>query len=284
VHAVRVSAIIPLCLLSGCGAFAQAPDNSLTFEVASVKPHPPAAGGPAGSSFNGGPGTSDPGRITVINRMLSTLIIEAYGIRAFQLERPAWVAENRFDIIAKVPPGTTPQQAKVMMRNLLVERFDLQIRREMRDVPVYAMVIAKDGLKMKPSVDNPAGQPPTPADPNVFDKLKPGGDGFPQLPPSAQTIMLTSNGESSKAIGQRQSLSKIVAWLRAEADRPVIDETGLQGNYDFSVTWTPDQNGPGGDYAVIPAVEKQLGLKLEPRRMPTEMLIVVSALKVPKEN
>ena len=281
---MRIRVLLSLCLVPVCGALAQTSDDSLTFEVASVKPHPPVAGEPAGSSFKGGPGTDDPGRITVINRMLSTLIIEAYGIRAFQLERPEWLTENRYDIIAKVPPGATAQQAKAMMRNLLVERFDLKIRREMRDVPVYAMVIAKDGLKMKPSADDPAGQPPTPAGADVLDKMKTGGDGFFRPPPNVQTILESFNDEGAKATGQRQSLSKIATWLRARSDRPVIDETGLQGNYDFSVTWPPDQNQAGIDYGLAPAVEKQLGPKLEPRKMPSEMLIVVSALRVPKEN
>ena len=278
---MRVSALIPLCrLLVAYSAVAQTPDDSLTFEVASVKPHPPSAGEP-GSSFKGGPGTDDPGRITVINRMLSTLVIEAYGIRAFQLESPAWLAENRYDILAKLPPGTTPQQAKVMMRNLLAERFDLKIRRETRDLPVYALVVAKEGLKMKPSKES---QPPTPTDPSAFQKLKPGGDSFYQPPPNVQTILESYTSEGAKAIGQRQSLSRIVTWLTDSSDKPVINETDIQGNYDFTVTWTPDQNDAGIDYGLAPALEKQLGLKLEPRKMPTEMLIVVSALKIPKEN
>ena len=82
---MRVSVRFLLCLLSVCTVFAQQTVESLTFEVASVRPHPQVAGEPVGSSFNGCPGTSDPERITVINRMLRTLIIEAYGIRAFQI-------------------------------------------------------------------------------------------------------------------------------------------------------------------------------------------------------
>jgi uncharacterized protein (TIGR03435 family) len=238
-HAVRVSTVIALCLLSVCGVFAQTPDDSRTFEVASVKPHPPVAGEPAGSSFKGGPGTDDPGQITVINRTLRTLVIEAYGIRGFQIEHPQWVGDERFDIIAKVPRGATPQQAKAMMRNLLVDRFDLKVRRETRDLPVYALVIAKGGLKMKPSVDDPAGQPPTPSGPDVFDKMKMGGDGFFRPPPNVQTILDSFTSEGAEATGQKQSLPKIVAWLRDRSDKPVIDETSLQGNYDFSVTWTP---------------------------------------------
>jgi len=278
---MRSPGLIPLCLLlTPCAVSAQAPDDSLRFEVASVKPHVPAAGERPGSSFKGGPGTEDPGRITVINRMLSTLIIEAYGIRAYQLERPEWLAESRYDIAANVPPGATPAQAKAMMRNFLVERFDLKIRREMKDTAVYELVVAKDGLKMKPSDETQ----PSIAGPVAFDKLRTGGDGFPQLPPSAQTILEAFTPEGAKATGQRQPMSKIVTWLSDRADRPILDETGLRGTYDFSMTWNADQNDAGQDYGLLAATEKQLGLKLEPKKTPVEMLIVVSALKVPKEN
>ena len=276
---MQIRVLFSLCLIPMCGALALTSDDSLTFEVASVKPHPPSAGGPAGSSFKGGPGTDDPGRITVINRMLSTLIIEAYGIRAMQLERPEWVAESRYDIVANVPPGATPAQAKAMMRNLLEQRFDLKIRREMKDLAVYEMVIGKDGLKMKPSDETRPASGPV-----AFDKLKTGGDGFPELPPSAQTILEYFTPEGAKVMCQRESMSKIVSWLSERADRPIINKTGLQGTYDFSMTWNPDQNDAGQDYGLLAATEKQLGLKLEPEKTPVEMLIVVSALRVPKEN
>jgi uncharacterized protein (TIGR03435 family) len=215
--------------------------------------------------------------------MLRTLIIDAYGISGYQIEHPAWLGENRYDIMAKVPPGTTPQQAKAMMRNLLEERFDLKIRREMRDLPVYALTVAKGGVKLKPSQE---AQPPVSADSlaATFDRLKTGGDGFVRLPPNVQTILESFTEEGAKATGQRQSLPRIVSWLAARSDRPVIDETALQGNYDFSLTWSPDQNDTGIDYGLPLALERQLGLKMEPRKVPTEMLIVVSALKVPREN
>jgi uncharacterized protein (TIGR03435 family) len=273
--------LCPLLLLAASAAFSQTSDRRLTFEVASVKLNPPHDGEPVGSKFNGGPGTSDPERITVINRMLRTLIIDAYGIRGYQIEHPAWMQENRYDIFAKVPPGATPGEAKAMMRNLLDDRFDLKIRREMRDLPVYVLTVAKGGVKMKPSQE---AQPAISAESLASGRLKADGDGFTQLPPNVQTILESYTGEGAKATGQRQSIARIATWLAAHSDRPVIDETGLEGNYDFSFKWSPDQNGSGIDYGLPPAVEKQLGLKMESRKVPTEMLIVVSALKAPKEN
>ena len=150
---------VTLCcfFLAPVAAAAQTSDDALTFEVASVKPHVAAAGHSEGSSQEGGPGSGAPGRITVSNRLLRSMLIEAYGIRNFQIEHPAWVGENRYDIVAKVPAGATKQQAQIMMRNLLKERFQLQIRREKRDLPVYALVPAKNGVKMKASSAETAG-------------------------------------------------------------------------------------------------------------------------------
>jgi uncharacterized protein (TIGR03435 family) len=213
--------------------------------------------------------------------MLRTLIIEAYGIRGFQIEHPPWVAENRYDIFAKVPPGTTPQQAKAMMRNLLAERFHLQVRREMRDLPIYALLVAKEGLKMKPSE---AVQPAVPVQASRNSGVPAiDGDGFPQRRPGLHGIGMSYVDGRAKAGGQKQSLSAIVSWLTGVVnDRPVIDLTGLKGDYDFSMTWSPDPGSNIGDF--FSAIQRQLGLRLEPRKLPTKMLVVVSALKVPTEN
>jgi uncharacterized protein (TIGR03435 family) len=237
----------------------QTPDDSLTFEVASVKPRVPVAGAPTSSSMTGGPGTDDPGHITCSNRTLRTLIIEAYGIRGFQIEHPDWVGEARFDILAKVPRDATKQQARIMMRNLLAERFQLQIRREKRDLPVYALTAAKGGIKIKASAETTTENSPG--------------------------IVTSYRDGRASTIASRQSISKLLTWLTGMVDRPVLDTTGLKGDYDFNLTWSPDYSHNGDPNAdLFPAVQQQLGLKLEPRKMPIDMLIVVSARKVPVEN
>lgn len=276
---LRVSTLFCLCLLLVCGGLAQTTDDSLTFEVASVKPHIASPGERSGSLMTGGPGTDDPGRITITNRPLRSLIIEAYTIRNFQIEHPLWVGEARYDIAAKVPPGATKQQAKIMMRNLLAERFQLQIRRETRNLSVYDLVIAKGGAKMKPSSGD-SGEPA-----GTWDRSKIGSDGFPQAPPNTPGIFTTYMEGRAKATGQKQSLSKMVTMLTGLMDRPVIDATGLKGDYDFTLLWSLDY-GPDGDISenIGAALQQQLGLRLAPRKMPIDMLIVVSALKVPKEN
>ena len=239
-------------LLLACATFAQKPDDSLTFEVASVKPH-------TGDTRGGSPRTAqDPGRIVMLNRLLRSMIVEAFGIRNFQLEHPAWMDQNRYDIVAKVPEGATKEQQRIMMRNLLTERFQLQVRRETRTLSALALVVAKGEPKL---TRNEA--PPDPA------------AGIKQ---SVRNGIITETA-------RQQSMAKLVTWLTGALDRPVLNETGLAGNYDFSMSWSVDTATSDTDMhdALISAVQ-QLGLKLESRKAPVEMLIVVSALKVPVEN
>jgi uncharacterized protein (TIGR03435 family) len=252
------------------------------FDVASVKLHVPKAGEGNSSKMTGGPATEDPGRIVVTNRTLRTLIIEAYGIRNFQIEHPGWMGDLRYDIVAKVPAGASHQDSRVMMRKLLEDRFELKIRREMRDLSVYGLTIAKGGLKMTQSTATAPGVSGENLD---MSKLKTGSDGFSQLPAGAQTILTNYTAAGAKTIGARQTISKIVTWLTGEVDKPVFDETGLKGEYNFSMVWAPPHNQNLDTAAdIFTALPKQLGLKLEPRKRPVEMLIVESGRKDPIEN
>src|SRR5580704_4948987 len=112
-------AIVCLCAVLVCPSFAQ---NPLSFEVATVKLHPP---GPEGSATTqtGGPGTGDPTRITIVNRTLHRLLIEAYVLKGYQLQDPPTLDQIRYDVTAVVPAGATEEDARVMMQNLLIERL-----------------------------------------------------------------------------------------------------------------------------------------------------------------
>jgi uncharacterized protein (TIGR03435 family) len=105
----------------------------------------------------GGTGTPDPGQITYKDIALSTLITETYGVRSDKVSGRGWPYAQRFDIIAKIPAGATPEQFKLMLQNLLAERFNLQFHHESRILPVYALTVAKSGLKMK---DSSKAEPP----------------------------------------------------------------------------------------------------------------------------
>ena len=155
-----------LCCLAAAGtlaprwvAFAQTP-VPLQFEVASVRLSP--AGTSGAIRMTGGPGTSDPGRVAITRASLESLILIAYDIQTFQVTGPDWLIGNfgpsavKVDVNATLPPGTTKEQFHLMLQNLLVERFTLVIRREKKEMPIYELVVAKNGPKFSPASTTPA--------------------------------------------------------------------------------------------------------------------------------
>jgi uncharacterized protein (TIGR03435 family) len=252
------------------------------FEAASVKPVPP--GTPYGG-MRGGPGTSSPGQIVYSSTTLRAVTASAYGVQRFQIAGPPWFDKERFDITAKVPPGTTKQQFQLMLQKLLAGRFKLELHRENRTATIYEMTIAKTGLKMKVS---PALEVPAPA---------PGA--FPPTAPAGSGLMEMYFEGKAELRGQRVTIRQIIVRLTEETDRPIVDKTGLTETYDFTMPWTrgndtaPGGAAPGvgadavaadvGD-TLYSAVERYLGLSLVPRKEPVEMLIIDRLERVPTEN
>jgi uncharacterized protein (TIGR03435 family) len=107
--------------------------------------------------MNGGPGTGDPDRITCTNIMLRRVLLTAYEVRNYQIAGPDWLDSLRFDITAKVPDGATKEQFQSMLRNLLAARFKMTVHRESKELPIYALLTAKNGPKVKASVDDGSG-------------------------------------------------------------------------------------------------------------------------------
>jgi uncharacterized protein (TIGR03435 family) len=101
--------------------------------------------------MSGGPGTKDPGRITYNGVTLKMLLKRAYDISPDQISGPDWLDSERYDIVAKVPPGTTPEQFRLMLQNLLAERFELRQHRETKTLPVYLLTVANNGPKLEPT-------------------------------------------------------------------------------------------------------------------------------------
>jgi len=239
-----------------------------TFEVAVMKLHPP--GGPEGTSTTqtGGPGTADPTRLTIVNRTLHRLLIESYGLIGYQLKDPPELDQIRYDIVARVPAGATDQDVRVMMQNLLIERLQLKVRREHQVVPVYALVIAKGGPKFQPSAE-------------------------PIDPAKQRMARSTTAGGAIQLTATAQTIPQLVSALFQQTDHPIMDMTGLTGKYDFTLTFlsrrandlsstSPDARDDAP--AIFQALPAQLGLKLEPRKMPVDLVIVDSGRKVPIEN
>jgi len=149
---------IGLALLPAGAALAQTAADPTTFEVASVKPAAPQTPGRMMVGMRGGPGTPDPGQVTLTNVTQKMLLARAYGVQDYQISGPGWLESERYDIVAKVPEGATKEQFQAMLQNLLAERFKLTLHHETKELPQYALVVAKNGPKLKESAPPPAAE------------------------------------------------------------------------------------------------------------------------------
>lgn len=275
-----------------CAAFAQTA-NIPVFEVASVKPSPPLPpqGGVYLGPARGGPGTPDPGQITWTWARFMDLLTTAYDVKPYQINGPAWINSERYDIIARLPPAATKDQVKVMWQNLLADRFGLKLHHESKEFQLDELVLAKGGPKLKPSSEDPT--PPLTGEPPRFK------DGVLSSPGFVITISPGAGRADVHAISRAQPLSKLTAMLGNQVNRPVLDKTGLTGNYDFTLEFTMDMNrlttppppaGAAGDIATDPspdigsALQEQLGLRLVASKARLDVLVIDHAEKVPTAN
>ncbi|MGA8593908.1 MAG: M56 and DUF3738 domain-containing protein [Bryobacteraceae bacterium] len=233
-----------------------APGALPSFEVASIKPN-------KSGSFHSHLSDTD-GRLTANNVSLRDYIERAFAVRAYQISGPEWLKSARYDIAAKPESRVNDEQFREMMQALLADRFKLVVHREQKIFPVYALVVAKNG---------------------------------PQLESVQSSGHSSANTNRGHLTVQGMSMAQFAEVLSRQTDRPVVDATGLKGAYNFKLEWTPDDkqsNRPEqADEAVtkasdapsiFTAVEEQLGLKLEPRKAPAEILVIDHVEKVPTEN
>jgi uncharacterized protein (TIGR03435 family) len=264
---------------------APAPAADATFEVVSVKPN---KSGDRRVMMSLPP----TGRLTATNITLRQLLQQAFDVQDFQLVGgPSWLASDRFDITAKAPEGAvTPAQIRPMVRAMLADRFKLITHRETRDMPIYALVVARSDGKFGPNMKvNPldcdavfragrGGAPPPPPQPG-----EPIQCGF-MIGPGTMTAGGMLLGELAR------SLSPFVG-------RIVVDKTGLKERYDFQLKYAPEGRGfgpgpgPGGGEppvdpnmpSLFTALQEQLGLKLESERGPVEV-VVIDRVEQPTED
>jgi uncharacterized protein (TIGR03435 family) len=292
---VHLKACISLILL----AAAVSAEQPVAFEVASVKAStaPDWAQG-VRSTQSGGPGTSDPGRWTCDHMALDTLLLTAYKLQAFQLSAPAWMQTEYYAITAKVPAGATRDDFRVMLQNLLTERFQMKLRRESKEVAGYELVVAKDGPKLRESAPLKEGEPEVPPPPATRPRITLGEDGYPVVPPGLNLVMTL--GFRARAQAVRQTIDGLAQFVSSLVGRPVANATGLTGKYDYSIFYIYDGPGappmptrgaapmsPAADPSgptVFRAIQEQLGLKLEPKKIAVDFLTVERAERVPVEN
>jgi uncharacterized protein (TIGR03435 family) len=249
-------------------AFAQ----TAQFEVASVKPAAPDA---RGMRCTGGPGTSDPGSLRCDNYSLSYLVMMAYNLRSFQLTAPGWMDTARFDVVARIPPGTGRRQFELMQQSLLAERFGLRVHLEKKDMTVYELAVGRSGPKLKESHEPVAGKPEATWKPPAYG------------PPVRTMTRVDRKGDS---------IADLANFLSNQLGQPVTDATGLGGRYDYVLTFLMEpggraagpvaSNGSEPEFGInlIDAVRDQLGLRLEKKKGQADVLVVDHAEKVPAEN
>jgi uncharacterized protein (TIGR03435 family) len=236
------------------------------FETASIKPTPP--GGNPAVSWRIGP--TPGGGLVAEGLSLKAIISWAYGLQGYQVSGgPSWVDSIDWSIMAKAPEAQKPEDsvqwkdmnpeqlgryvsvARQRMQALLAERFHLVLKRETKEGRIYALTVGKDGSKMKDSAS--------------------GG--------------VSANDRS--ILSQGTTMQFLTTLLGSNLKRPVIDETGLKGNYSFELKWAPDQpastepDAPAAESSssIFAAIEEQLGLRLEPWKAPVEAIVIQSAEK-----
>jgi len=266
----------------------------IAFEVASIKPAALRGASGCGYRMEGGPGTSDPGRVAYHNISLSTLVKLAYlgnvhACENYVLSAPTWLDSKGFEIIAILPPGTTRALLGLMLQSLLAERFKLQVHREAKVVPSCALVVAKSGPKFKESVEDPAANdakdnaatsPQAGPSKMTIDK-----DGFPVLAING-SWMTTINGHN-RLRQLRADVRTLARQLQKQLGRPVADATGLKGTYDFTLSWVAEPlvtSDSDSALDIFTAVQQQFGLRLEASKETIEVLAVDHVEKVPIEN
>jgi uncharacterized protein (TIGR03435 family) len=262
-------------LLAVCGALGQTADNRPAFEVAAVRPSAAFTGKNAAELKRGFGMQINGAQVDVAMMSLADLIRQAYDLKPYQVSGPDWMNRERYDIHAKLPAGATPNQVPAMLQTLLADRFRLTFHREDKELAVYALIVGKNGLKIKAAEPDP-----------------PGG---------ADTASKYTVSGGALRLDRKMTMPSLCSFLLNFMDRPVIDMTGLDGTYGVLLEIPVDElkrakiaaegmraagdtaSDPAGGSVMFAAVQ-QLGLKLEARKAPADILVVDHAEKVPTEN
>ena len=274
-------------------AFGQPKPARPEFEVASIKPSPPQAPNQAAVGVH-----IDGAQFRCNYFTFKDYIGLAYRMRPTQITGPEWITTEHFDIAAKIPAGVKTDQLQEMLQTLLEDRFQLKFHRETKDFAVYALVLAKGGLKITPLTTDAEE-----AEGSAFDVTATGG---------AAGVTINFGKSSSFALGNNKfsirklSLTQFADALTRFADRTVVNLTDSPGKYDFEVEMTPEDyramlirsainagitlppqalmmlEGQSGESFFMAL--QTIGLKVEPRKAPLECLVVDKVAKAPTEN
>lgn len=238
--------IIVALFLTGAISWGQAP----AFEVASVRPVPPPTDGHISTRMS-----TDNGMLNYSNVTLKDVIGQAYSVARYQIAGPAWLDDERYVIAAKIPAGAPRDQVPAMLQALLKDRFGMDFHRESKDLAVLALVDAKGGSKLK-AADSATGC-------HVESNLR------------------------RNSLACHLSIPQFAEQLSKYTDRPVVDKTLLTGVFEINLEWVSDAaaiSDAAAGSTLLEALPEQLGLKLEARKAPVEILVIDSVNRIPTEN
>jgi uncharacterized protein (TIGR03435 family) len=244
--------------LAICCVFAQRLVFS-EFEVASIKTTP--------SDWRGGRWIrmQSVHQFAARNHTLKTLLAAAFNVSPQAISGgPSWVDSDRYDILAKTPGEALPNlnEQMAMLRKLLTDRFTLTFHRESRELPIFALTVARGGSKLKESTASP--------------------DAPPEGPPP---LIFMVAPDLIRLPGRSATIAELASVMqRVALDKPVVDRTGLPAKYDFDLEWTPDETQFGGAFpgssdasakpGLFAAIQQQLGLRLEATKGPVDVLVI----------
>ncbi len=268
--------------------------------------------------IRGGPGTSDPGRFSYTQTTLLELLRRAWGLHAsdaYRIAGPAWLGgfEHQYTLNATMAPDTTEEQFRLMLQNLLIERFKIRLHHESKVIPGYELVVAPGGPKLKESA-NPAAPDPTTGAKGDHD-----ANGFLVLPPGhGSGIVMAGNAFYVKfqnftmdELVNRSTFSSFIRMSTGDQEFRVVDKTGLTAKYDFTlkfdsrldasqIVMSPAvaaslataeassqglANDPSGAPKLFKALEQQLGLRLvKVKAVPVDIIVIDHAEMTPVED
>jgi uncharacterized protein (TIGR03435 family) len=280
-----------LTLLWSISAFGQSPSARPEFEVASVRKSAPPMAGEVNIGVH-----IDGAMVRYTSLPMKSYIRMAYRVNDYQVLGPDWLAAENFDIAAKLPEGATRAQLPEMIQSLLADRFKLVLHRDKKEFPVYALVVAKNGPKLKESTPDSGAEASPAAKGSVDVSVTTGRGGGVIDMGNGSSIGYSRDHLEAKKV----TLSALAGAVERLLDRPVVDLTGIGGTYDFSLEYSWDEvrslvRSTSGGARELPANPDApgnsiftsvaaFGLKLEPRKAPIEVLVVDRIERTPTEN
>ena len=265
------------------------------FEVASIRPSPAGTYGQVNLGLR-----IDGAQVSMRQFALKDELAVAFNVKQYQISGPDWLATGKYDIVAKLPDGAPRDQVRAMLQALLTDRFQMKPHHETKDFPVYALVVSKSGLKMNELPADPADT--AKERPAVNVSVSGGAGGVVANYGNGSFFTLGEN----RIEGKKMLMTNMADMLARFEDKPVVDMTELKGRYDFTLNFTHEDyqamliraaitSGVALPPEAIQAMERAsgdsifsalqvLGLKLESRKAPLDVLVIDHMEKAPTEN